>query len=197
MTFLQRSTAFLLPFAAGLLLTSDAHGQGLVGGWQAMGPGPASEGQVENITPDDQVVGAIHTVAAHPSDADVLYVGGTNAGVWKTTNATDASPNWNQLTDGQGSMSIGGLAGKNISGVAARGSTVVVSVNTADVNSVANLGIWRSTNGGTTFTQVSAAGGPGNHRRRLPHRYPPRRAGDDPPVAGGRPVELRTRLYRR
>lgn len=208
----QPVAAFLLTFALGIpSLAGPLLGQGLAGDWEPMGPAPATDGQVENVGVDDQIVGAIHAIATHPSDPDILYVGGTNAGVWKTTDATAASPHWSQLTDGEQSMSIGalefdptdgtfqtlvagigrfssfgrrggsrigllrtsdggaswtpldgGLAGKNISGVAARGSTLVVSVNSADVNSLANLGIWRSTNGGTTFTQVSAAGGAGS-----------------------------------
>src|SRR5262249_42249126 len=43
------------------------------GSWTAQGPGPTKNGQVENISPDDEVVGAIHAVAAHPSDPNILY----------------------------------------------------------------------------------------------------------------------------
>jgi len=34
------------------------------GSWTAQGPGPTRNGQVENITPNNEVVGAIHTAAA-------------------------------------------------------------------------------------------------------------------------------------
>ena len=61
------------------------------GVWLAQGPGPALAGQVEGIA-NGEVVGAVHTVAAHPTDPDILYAGGVNGGVWKTINATSASP---------------------------------------------------------------------------------------------------------
>jgi len=184
--------------------------RGSLGGiWVAQGPGPATDGQVENVIPDDQVVGAIETVIAHPSNANVLWVGGANAGIWRTNNATATNPNWTHQTDAFGSLSIGALdldptdgshqtllagvgrfssfgtggkrigllrttnggstwtlidgggvmAGKNIAAVAARGSTLLAAVNTADSFTFSNIGIFRSTNGGTTFTQVSVGNG--------------------------------------
>ena len=180
----------------------------LGGAWQAQGPGPNTLGQVENIT-DGEVVGAIHTAAAHPTDPDVLYAGAVNGGIWRTADATAASPHWVRQTDLKDSLSIGALAfdptdathqtllagigryssfgvggartgllrtvdagatwvaldggglltGKNVSGVAPRGATIVVSVNTADSAALANAGIYRSTDTGATFTQISDGDG--------------------------------------
>lgn len=84
--------------------------------WQPQGPGAAGrnggllDGQVENVEPNNAVSGAIHTVLAHPTDADILYIGATNGGVWKTTNATATNPDWIPLTDDMGAMSIGAMA---------------------------------------------------------------------------------------
>ena len=175
------------------------------GAWQDQGPGPASNGQVENVGKDDQVVGAVHVVVAHPSDADTLWIGATNGGLWKTTNATAASPNWINTSDDKGSLSISALAldptdgtnqtllagvggyssygrngdrigllrstdggatwtlidgggtltGKNISGVAPRGATIVVSVNVGD----GDRGIFRSTDTGASFAPISSGDG--------------------------------------
>lgn len=176
--------------------------------WVAQGPSPSQNGQVESIT-NKEVIGSIHTVLAHPTNPDILYIGATNGGVWKTQNATVSSPSWTPLTDTMPSLSIGALAfdptdssrqtivagigkyssygrqggsrsgllrttdggtswsvingggtlvGKNISGIAARGPTIVVSVNTADSFSTTNTGIFRSTDGGTTFTRISTGG---------------------------------------
>ncbi|MEQ9379617.1 MAG: hypothetical protein RJP95_02050, partial [Pirellulales bacterium] len=158
-------------------------------------------GQVEDISPGNQVIGAIHTAVAHPSNADVLWVGAVNGGVWRTDNATSASPTWTPQTDDQVSLSIGaleldptditnntlvagmgrfssfgrnggalegilrttdggatwanpgsvGLVGQNISGVAARGSDIVVSGN----GNNGSGGLFRSTNGGATFTSIT------------------------------------------
>lgn len=203
-----------LAVAAALALPAAAAGQpapiGATKKWKAQGPGPAVDGQVENVSPDNEVVGAIHTVLAHPTDPKILYIGAVNGGVWKTTNAQSPSPNWQPLTDGLPTSAIGAmefdfndpthgtiwagvgrfssfgrlggnriglfrtsdagatwtsitgggvLLGKNVSGVAARGATIVVSVDTADVNALANLGIWRSTDGGATFARISNGDG--------------------------------------
>jgi len=164
-------------------------------------------GQVENVTPNFEVVGAIHTVAAHPTDANILYVGGVNSGIWRTGNATAASPHWTPLTDNFPSLSIGALefdptdttnrtliagigrfssfgrsggplagilrttdggdnwaqishpvvANQNISGVAARGSTLLASGNATFAG--INGGLFRSIDGGVNWVLVSGSGG--------------------------------------
>ncbi|MDA1049119.1 MAG: hypothetical protein O3C40_01385 [Planctomycetota bacterium] len=108
--------------------------------WVSQGPGPTLNGQVENI-PGGQnpVSGAIHTVLAHPTNADILYIGAVNGGIWKTNNSTwptdgidnDADgvidgvdnngdgvidqvdpnelPSWQPLTDDYPALSIGAM----------------------------------------------------------------------------------------
>lgn len=178
--------------------------------WKAEGPGPATGGQSENVAPNDEIVGAIHTVLAHPTDPKTIYVGSVNGGIWRTKNAQSNNPNWKSLTDSMPTSAIGAmefdptdpsadtivagvgryssfgrlggnrvglykttngggnwthidgggiLLGKNVSGVAPRGNTIVISVDTADVNAIPNIGIWRSTDGGATFTQISVGNG--------------------------------------
>ena len=77
--------------------------------WISEGPGPILFGQVENILPNNEVVGAVQTVAAHPTNPAILYAGTVNGGIWKSTNATVASPFWTPLTDNMPSLSIGAL----------------------------------------------------------------------------------------
>ncbi|NEO75228.1 MAG: DUF4347 domain-containing protein [Moorea sp. SIO4G3] len=90
--------------------TRAAYGSVLAKGqWIAQGPSPAQNGQVENVQPNNEVAGAIHTVLAHPDDANILYIGATNGGIWKTTNATDSSPDWTPLTDDLLGNSIGAM----------------------------------------------------------------------------------------
>jgi Bacterial Ig domain len=174
--------------------------------WIAHGPGPTLFGQVENIIPNNEVVGAIHTVAAHPTDANILFVGGVNSGIWRTGNATAASPNWTPLIDNFPSLSIGALefdptdatnrtlvAGigrfssfnrgggpltgllrttdggnnwtpishpllvQNISGVAARGDTLLAAANFQFIN--LSGGLFRSTDGGINWALVSGSNG--------------------------------------
>lgn len=62
------------------------------------------------MEPNNEVAGAIHAVLPHPADPDVLYIGAVNGGIWKTANATAASPDWRPLTDDLSSLSIGAMA---------------------------------------------------------------------------------------
>ncbi|MDB4324877.1 glycoside hydrolase, partial [bacterium] len=75
------------------------------GQWVPQGPGPSINGQIENVFPEDRTVGAIHAVAPHPTDPDVLFVASVNGGIWRTSNATDDSPSWEPLTDDLDSLS--------------------------------------------------------------------------------------------
>jgi hypothetical protein len=168
------------------------------------GPSPFEGGQSESL--NDNQVGAINALVAHPTNPDIIYVGTVNGGVWKTTNATTntSSPTWTSLTDFQDSLSIqsleldptdnsfetlvagigrvssfgriggartgllrttdGGdnwtaltsLTGLNISGLAPRGNVIVASVDTDDFGtSCSSTGIFRSTDSGATFNQVT------------------------------------------
>ena len=77
-------------------------------------------------------------------------LGGNRVGLYKTTDGGDT---WTSVTGG------GILLGKNISGVAPRGSVIVISVDTADAFTFPNIGIWRSADGGATFTQIGVGNG--------------------------------------
>src|SRR4051794_41001421 len=65
-------------------------------------------GQTEGIT-NSPVVGAVKTVVAHPTDPNTAWVGSVNGGIWKTTNATAASPSWLPETDQAPSLSISSI----------------------------------------------------------------------------------------
>lgn len=173
------------------------------GTWTSRGPAPALFGQTENLPGNNPVSGAIEAVVAHPTNADTLWIGAVNGGIFRTDNATAASPTWIQQTDTQASLSIGaleldptdgthntlvagtartssfnstggarigllrttdggttwtpltGMAIRNVTGVAPRGSVIVAAVDFADIFSIPNIGIFRSTNSGATFTQVA------------------------------------------
>ena len=55
----------------------------------------------------------------------------------------------------------GVLTGKNIAGVAMRGTTILVAVDAADSFDPADLGLFRSTDSGASFTQISGGAGTG------------------------------------
>ncbi|HEY7182280.1 MAG TPA: hypothetical protein VIC84_12715, partial [Blastocatellia bacterium] len=127
-----------------------------VGGkWIAQGPGPTRNGQVENISPNNEVVGAIQTLAPHPTDSSILYVGAVNGGIWRTRNATAASPNWTPLTDNFPSLSIGGL---EFDPTDATHQTLVAGIGRFSSFSRVGgplTGLLRTTDGGDNWAQIS------------------------------------------
>jgi hypothetical protein len=171
--------------------------------WIQQGPGPSKDGQVENIT-DREITGAINCVTPHPTDVNILYIGGVNGGIWRTGNATAAAPTWVFISGDLTSQSIGALefdptdathltlvagsgrtssfahfgsgargifrttnglgpwtnidvggtfANRDVTGIAARGATIVVASN--------NGGIFRTADTGGLWSQISGAAGTG------------------------------------
>jgi hypothetical protein len=105
---------------------------------------------------DDKGSLSIGALAFDPTDSNHLTLvagtgrfssfgdGGARTGILRTT---DGGSTWNLLDGG------GGLKGLNISGVAPRGQTIVISANSADAG--ANVGVWRSTTGGSRWSNIS------------------------------------------
>ena len=188
-----------------VLLAAPAYAQTEGNSWTEEGPSPILSGQAEGLPGPNPVAGAINSVAAHPTDSDILYVGSVNGGIWRTLDATSVSPTWYRLTSSEASQSIGTiefdptdgtnntllagigrfssfggvggsrsgvlrttdggitwtqitgtptLEGKNIVGVAPRGATLIAAVDIADSFACSTIGVWRSTNTGSTWTQV-------------------------------------------
>src|ERR1700730_18152903 len=80
--------------------------------WVEQGPGPILNGvNTEGMPGPNPVAGAITAIVPSPSSADIVFVGTVNGGVWKTSNATAATPTWTPLTDTQlPALSIDSLA---------------------------------------------------------------------------------------
>ncbi|HEY4760331.1 MAG TPA: hypothetical protein VIH42_07120, partial [Thermoguttaceae bacterium] len=79
--------------------------------WTEQGPSQIRDGQVEGLTAQNNpVAGAIEAIAAHPSNVDIVYIAASNGGIWKTSNATAASPSWTPLTDQYPSLAITSIA---------------------------------------------------------------------------------------
>lgn len=79
---------------------------------------------------------------------------GSQTGLLRTTNF---GLTWDELDGG------GVLTNSCISGVAGRGPTLVASVAFGfPFSTLGNIGVYRSTDGGTTFTQISVGDGTGN-----------------------------------
>ncbi len=123
--------------------------------WTSRGPAPTQSAQVR-VPPDNEVCGAIHAIAAHPTNADILYVGAVNGGVWRTTNATAARPTWVALTSSLPSQSIGAVAFDPTD--AGRQTLLVGTGRWSNFAQRGDdeIGVYRSVNGGSSWSQLGA-----------------------------------------
>ena len=160
-----------------------------------------------------QVNGAVQTVATHPTNANIIYAGTVNGGVWKTTTALRGTNNsdddgdgstdepdeigWTPLTDQFPSLAInaitldlddasiiyagtGSTSSLNFEGGVARGllkstdegqtwqiigekelrdrvvTGIVAKGNIVVVTASGDGGLYRSTNGGNSFTRLTS-----------------------------------------
>jgi photosystem II stability/assembly factor-like uncharacterized protein len=105
----------------------------LVAQWKSIGP--------------SNVGGRITSLALHPTNAKVIYAGAATGGVWKST---DGGVTWTNVFNG--SASIGSL-------ILSPANPEVVYVGTGEGNPggiaiYPGNGIWRSTNGGQSWTNL-------------------------------------------
>jgi photosystem II stability/assembly factor-like uncharacterized protein len=116
--------------------------------WSSIGPSPEGSAYTGRVT------------AIAVRDANTVYIGGAEGGVWKTTNG---GTSWTPLTDNMPSLSIGSLA--VVPG--ATTATDVIYAGTGEgkfsLDGFYGAGILKSTDGGATWTQGTNGGiGPGS-----------------------------------
>ncbi len=124
--------------------------------WGHLGPAPTQGAQVV-VPPDNEVAGAVHALAPHPTNASILYAATVNGGVWRTTTATAAQPDWTPLTDFRRSLSTASIAFDRNDGTF---QTLVVG--TGRVSNFAErgddeIGVYRTTDGGSNWTDLGGA----------------------------------------
>jgi hypothetical protein len=82
-----------------------------------------------------------------------VFVGSVGGGLWKTTDITQAEPNWQVVNDFFGNIAITSIAQDP-------SNTQVMYFSTGEgygnADAIRGLGIWKSTNGGSTWTQILA-----------------------------------------
>jgi hypothetical protein len=122
--------------------------------WVSRGPTLTSAGQVAVVS--GEITGAVRAVITHPSNADIVYVGAVNGGVWRTQNATAVRPNWLPLTDLMPSQSISALAFDPMDS-----SYQTILAGTGRFSHFGSrgddeIGLYRSTNGGDSWSIIGA-----------------------------------------
>lgn len=95
---------------------------------------------------------AIHIDLNDPS-GNTIFAGSVAGGLWKTTNITAAAPNWTPIDEFMQNLAITSIT-------QAPNAPQIMFIGTGEgygnSDAVRGLGIWKSTDGGTTWAQLSA-----------------------------------------
>ncbi|MCE9628217.1 MAG: hypothetical protein K8R56_09920, partial [Candidatus Eisenbacteria bacterium] len=134
--------------AAGVELMKKQRGQQApfisASAWSAMGPFPIPNGQTTTIS--TPVSGRVTAIVVDPTDANLVYVGLAQGGVWRSF---DGGLNWTPLFDQQATLAIGALA-------LAPSDRSILYVGTGEANGSADsyfgLGLYRIDGANTTPT---------------------------------------------
>lgn len=124
---------------------TDGPGDAIV--WTALGPG--------------NIGGRIRAIIVHPTDPNTLWIGATSGGIWKSVNG---GAQWAPLDDFMASLAIGCMAiepGDPNVLYAGTGEGFFETVEgTSNTAAIRGAGIFKTSNGGTTWTQLSATATP-------------------------------------
>lgn len=106
------------------------------GGWTGIGPG--------------NIGGRIRAVAIHPTQHNTVFIGSVSGGIWKTT---DGGVTWAPVADFMGNLSISSI-------VFDPGNPNVMYAGTGEgffnVDAVRGAGIFKSTDGGVTWSALAS-----------------------------------------
>src|SRR4051812_29115809 len=111
--------------------------------WTEIGPKPVPNGQTSTV--NQPVAGRTVAIAIHPTNPNIVYVGGAQAGVYRTLNGGQT---WTPIFDTAGSLVIGALA-------LAPSNPDILYVGTGEAGQCgsgcyAGIGVYRIDNASTT-----------------------------------------------
>lgn len=95
--------------------------------------------------------GRVNTVAVDPSNSNTYYVGAPAGGIWKST---DAGINWTPLTDYLPQIGVSGIAVHPTDS-----KTIYIATGDDDAGDSSAIGVWKSTDGGTTWNNTGTLTG--------------------------------------
>ena len=109
-------------------------------GWNWLGPG--------------NIGGRIRTILIHPTNSQIMWVGSVSGGIWKTTNG---GTSWAPLNDFMGSLSVASMvmSPSDPNTIYAGTGEGLFTLNIIK-DSLRGAGVFKTTDGGTTWTQLSS-----------------------------------------
>lgn len=125
----------------------------------AFAPAAGVAAPVWEMAGPSNIGGRCTSLAVHPTNADIVYIGAAGGGVWKSE---DAGQTWTPLWHDQPSLNIGALALD-----AQNPDTIYAGTGEANLSadSYPGVGLYRSTDGGQTWTLLAASDTTGLPRR--------------------------------
>ena len=141
--------------------TAAGSAAALAAAWTPLGPNGGKVAAEATYTGSPEYVSgrttALTVDPACTATTCTLYAGTAGGGLWKTTNPYAATPAWTSIGAGIPSQAIGTV-------YIAPGGTIYVGTGepNGSSDSEAGVGLYRSTDGGSTFSNVAAANG--DHR---------------------------------
>lgn len=122
-----------------MLMRSEAALSGVQ--WKALGPNNQG-GRSRTILID-----------ANDVTGNTVFVASVGGGLWKTTNITAAQPAWVPVDDLMGNLAVTSIAQDPTN---AQVMYLCTGEGYFNLDAIRGLGIWKSTNGGTTWTQLAS-----------------------------------------
>ncbi|HUR64771.1 MAG TPA: PKD domain-containing protein [Chitinophagaceae bacterium] len=116
--------------------------------------GPLSGVEWNSLGPKNQG-GRSRTMLIDANDVtgNTVFAGSVGGGLWKTTNISAASPTWVAVDDLMGNLAITSIAQDPTNA-----QVIYVSTGEGYFNgdAIQGLGVWKSTNGGTSWSQLAS-----------------------------------------
>ena len=115
--------------------------------WQEVGPVQLPS----NGTGQPNGLGRVNALGFHPTDANTFYAGAPAGGLWKTT---DGGNTWSSNTDQLATLGVSAIVVDHTTP-----STVYFGSGDRDANDAPGLGVYKSTDSGTTWVQMNSGMG--------------------------------------
>ncbi|MEX0289761.1 MAG: thrombospondin type 3 repeat-containing protein [Flavobacteriaceae bacterium] len=110
--------------------------------------GPTTHGSLGGRLPGQ---GRVNAVAVDPNNEDVWYVGAPAGGIWKST---DAGASWTNLFDDFPQIGVSGIAIVPNPNPNLDSNTSYITTGDDDAADSYSVGVFKSTNGGTTWNET-------------------------------------------
>ena len=102
-----------------------------------------------NATGQPNGIGRVNGIAFHPTNPNIIYIGAPQGGVWKTT---DAGTTWNI----SGTDNLPSLGASTIAIDSANPMIMYLGTGDRDAGDAAGIGVYKSINGGTSWSASNA-----------------------------------------